>query len=95
MEPITQTLIFSDGTELEKSHALKGRHELYIYVEDSEKTLTSVFTILSYPEKTKRIIYKFDNVELTFDGYTKLISIRDEGNGITAILEKGGLTDGE
>ena len=59
---------------------------LYMY----ETDLRTVFNALIEPENTATIIYKrINDTETTYEGYTKLVSVRDEGNGlITAVLIK-------
>lgn len=59
---------------------------LYMY----ETDMRTVFNALIEPENTGEIIYKMINgTEVTYEGYTKLVSVRDEGNGlITAVLIK-------
>lgn len=59
---------------------------LYMY----ETDLRTVFNALIEPENTETIIYKrINDTETTYEGYTKLVSVRDEGNSlITAVLIK-------
>lgn len=83
-----KTLTFSGGKKLQNSYALEGRSELFVYVEDEGATLPDVFKILADEKKTKKIVYKYSEAEYVFEGYTKLVSIRDEGTAITAMLTR-------
>ena len=84
---MTESLKLSDGTVFNNSNAvLSGSLFLYINGQD----LRTVFDALIEPENTARIAYTQNNGEtINFDGFTKLIAVRDEDNGlITAVLRK-------
>ena len=82
-----EKLTLNDGTVLDNSSAILSG-DLFLYIHDSD--LQTVFDLLIDPENTKQIIYTQANGEsITFVGYKKLISVRDEGNGlITAVLRR-------
>lgn len=82
-----EKLKLNDGTEFgNHSHALQSGDNLFVYISDGSDIKT-VFEAFIEPEKTKRIEYVYFGSVLTFDGFTKLVAVRDEGNGlITANL---------
>lgn len=89
-------LTLNDGTVFENgSHALKSYNTLYIYVTDGTG-IKGVFDAFIDPEKTAHIEYNYYGAALSFDGFTKLIAVRDEGHGlVTAVLEKGVTSDAD
>lgn len=89
-----QKLLMSDGTEFGNgSHAIKDGDTLYVYV--NGYTLADVFNALIDKDKTREITYILGKVKLVFEGYTKLIVVRDEGTFISAILQKEGEADAD
>lgn len=83
-----ETLTLNDGTVLLNSSVYQDELRLYVYVRNNSN-MQEVFNLLIVPEKTVRIIMNADNVEKAFNGFTKLVTITDEGNGtITAVLKK-------
>ena len=83
-----ETLTLNDGTVLLNSSVYQDELRLYVYVRNNSN-MQEVFNLLIVPEKTVRIITNADNVEKAFNGFTKLVTITDEGNGtITAVLKK-------
>ena len=85
---MNQSLIFNDGTVFENSHAMEMGSGLYVYFGGA--SMLDVLQILSDREKTSRIQYNFNSVELVFEGYTKPKLINDEGTAITGLLAKEG-----
>lgn len=84
---MNETLILNDGTRFDNSHALKSRDSLFVYI--NGLGIREVFEALIDPEKTAHIEYHYSAAVLDFDGFTKLIAVRDEGGGlITAVLDK-------
>ena len=84
---MTESLTLSDGTVFNNSYAvLSGSLLLYI----KGQNLRTVFDALIEPENTDRIVYTQNNgATINFDGFTKLVAVRDEGNGLTtAVLMK-------
>lgn len=81
------TLTFSDGTVLKNSNLVFSR-DLFLYI--YTLTLAEVFELLINSENTAEITYTQINDEpVVYDGYTKLIAVRDEDNGlVTAVLRK-------
>lgn len=81
-------LRLNDGTVLENSSAIISG-DLFLYI--NGYGLQDVFDLLIVPAKTKKIIFTQANgEEITITGYTRLIAVRDEDNGlITAVLRKG------
>ena len=84
-----EKLTLNDGTELERSSALLSG-DLFLYVQDGETDLRRLFELLIEPENTQVITYTRNNGdEVEYTGYTKLIAVRDEGNGlVTAVLRR-------
>ena len=83
-----ETLTLSDGTVLQSSNAYQDELRLYVYIRNGN-SLQEVFNMLIDPEKTAKIIMGANGIEKTFNGFTKLITVSDEGNGtITAVLKK-------
>ena len=83
-----QTLTLNDGTLLENSDAIETDVGLFLYI-SAGLTLLEVATLLSDPEKTKKIVYTSGTDKTTFRSYKKLTSVRDEGTGrISATLRK-------
>ena len=82
-----EKLTLNNGTELEDSSAILSG-DLFVYIHDSD--LQTVFGLLIDPENTEQIIYTRNNgTEVTYEGYTKLKAVTDEGNGlITAVLRR-------
>ena len=82
-----EKLTLNDGTVLENSHAFSNV-DLFLYIQGSN--LKSMFGLLIFPENTKRIRYDAGGGEpVVFKGYTKMIAIRDEDQGlITAVMRK-------
>lgn len=86
---MNEKLILSDVTEFANSHALESGRNLFVYISDGESGLREVFDALIDPEKTAHIEYHYSAAILNFDGFTKLVAVRDEGDGlITAVLYK-------
>lgn len=83
-----QYLKLNDGTILPESRAMEGVNGLYVNIQDPETDLITAFRLLSDPEKTAQIVYHYYKAELTFEGYTRIKSIQDEGGMITAMLKK-------
>lgn len=82
-----EKLTLNDGTVLENASALLSG-DLFLYVRG--KTLKEAFDLLIVPENTEKIIYTMNNgAEVIYEGFRKLIAVRDEGMGlITAVLRK-------
>lgn len=83
-----QYLKLNDGTILKDSRAMEGVTGLYVNIQDPDTNLIAAFGLLSDPDKTARIVYHYYKAELTFEGYTRIKSIQDEGGMITAMLKK-------
>lgn len=79
-------LTLENGTEFDGNALLISDLFLYIYGE----TIMYVFNSLVDPQGTSTIKYTQANgEEVTFEGYTKIIAVRDEGSGlITAVMRK-------
>lgn len=82
-----EKLTLSNGTEFENSNAILSG-DLFLYVRG--RTLKAVFDLLIKPKNTAEIVYTMNNgSEVTYENYTKLIAVRDEGDGlITAVLRR-------
>ena len=84
------TLTLNDGTVLRDSYILLSG-SLFVYVQQAGMTIVELFELLCDPVKTAKIAYTQVNGEtITFTGYKKLTSVRDEENGLfTAVLKEG------
>ena len=82
-----ETLRLNDGTVLNNSSVVLSG-DLFLYMNGI--TLQSAFQQLIESRKTRRIVYTMNNGEkIEYSGYTKLVALRDEGNGLTtAVLRK-------
>ena len=80
-------LTLNDGTVLENSSAILNG-DLFLYM--NGHGLQEVFNLLINPDNTTVIIFtQVNGEEITFTGFSRLISVRDEDNGlITAVLRK-------
>ena len=83
-----EKLTLNNGAELEKASAIRSELTLFVYAPDSD--LRTVFGLLIDEENTQRIVYTQNNgTEIVFNGFTRLTSVSDEGNGlITAVLKR-------
>lgn len=89
---MNEYLKFSDGSVI-PGHAREGINALFLYLEDTG--MEAAQALLSDPENVKTIIYHYYKVDLTFEGYTQLAAINEDGGIITAMLEKDGADNGE
>lgn len=81
-----QTLTLNDGTVWNGSVILSGG-TLFFYVNGI--TLKTLFNKLINQSTAKKITAAEGEVTTVYRGYTKLIAVRDEGNGLfTAVAEK-------
>lgn len=82
-----ETLTLNNGTVLENASAIISG-DVFLYI--NGETMKTVFDLLIVPENVETIIYKMNNgEEIIFEGFRKLIAVRDEGMGlITAVLRK-------
>lgn len=80
-------LTLNDGTVLENSSAILSG-DLFLYM--NGHGLQEVFNLLINPDNTTVIIFtQVNGEEITFTDFSRLISVRDEDNGlITAVLRK-------
>lgn len=82
------TLTLNDGTAMSGSTLLESNGHLFIYVMNGSG-IRDVFNLMIEPTKTCRITAAQNGETLVKEGFTKLIAVRDEGNGlITATLAK-------
>ena len=83
-----EKLTLNNGTELERASAIRSELTLFVYVPGSD--LRTVFGLLIEQQNVQRIVYTQNNGdEIIFSGFTKLVSVSDEGNGlITAALKR-------
>ena len=82
------TLTLNDGTVMSGSTLLESNGHLFIYVMNGSG-IRDVFNLMIEPTKTCRITAAQNGETLVKEGFTKLVAVRDEGNGlITAALKK-------
>ena len=91
---MVQSLTFNDGTTFENSRAMEMGKGLYVYF-GSGISMVDVLLTLADSEKTSKIQYNYNKVTLTFEGYTKPVTINDDGAAIAAILAKDGANNGK
>ena len=85
---MNETLTLNDGTIIEGGTVLQVDLNLFVYIQNGSG-IRDVFEQLIEPEKTVRITAEQYGKETIYDGYTRLMSVRDEGNGqITAVLRR-------
>lgn len=84
---MNEQLTLNNGTILGNSSAVISG-DLYLYIRGG--SLADVFNLLIDPDNTAEIVYTMINGEdVTFSGFVRLTSVRDEENGmITAVLKK-------
>ena len=86
-----QKLTFKDGTVF-NGRASESAYGIYLYIEG--QTVNEVVSILSDSEKTSRIEYECNSAVIVYEGYTEIFSIGKTGEAVSAILQKGGVNDG-
>ena len=85
-----EKITLENGRVFSNTHVIESDGSLFLYINDSEETLKTVFDDLYESEGTAEITALQYGEEHVFTGYTKLISVRDETFGqITAVLKKG------
>lgn len=84
------TLTLSDGTVFQNSYAMISSRLMMVYIQDETSDLRVVFEAFIDSEKTTVVTsVDYDGKETVIRGYTKLISVRDEGDGLfTAVLDR-------
>ena len=81
-----ETIVLNDGTTWSGYVAMSG-NQLFFYIDG--QGLKAVFDKLIVPAKAKKVTYNSGGQSQVYKGYSKLIAVRDEGNGlITAVTEK-------
>ena len=86
-----ETLTLSDGTVLENSTALESSGMLFIYTRN-HYSVKDLCDALFPAENIGHITAVFPGGETVYTGYSKLVSLRDEGNNLTtAVLNKDGV----
>ena len=84
-----QYLTLNDGTEIKNSHALESMNDLFIYISDPEYDIRKAFETLIESDANSKIVYHYFGTEIPFDGFEKLVAIREELDGsITVTLRK-------
>lgn len=82
------TLTLNDGTILGHSWVVENTGNLFVYVMNG-CDLLEVCSLFFVPEKTSRILATQNGVTMEKAGFTRLVAVRDEGNGlITAMLTR-------
>ena len=74
-----QTIVLNDGTTWNGYVILSGGH-LFLYIDG--QGLKAVFDKLIVPAKAKKVTYNSGGQSQVYKGYSKLIAVRDEGNGL-------------
>lgn len=83
-----ETLTLNDGTVLLNSSAYVNDNRMFVYIENGY-SIQAVFNLLIDPNKTEKIVQTAPDFKRTFEGFTRLTTITDEGNGrITAMLKR-------
>ena len=82
------TLTLNDGTILEHSWVIENTGNLFVYVMNG-CDLREVCNLFFDPEKTSRILAAQNGVTTEKVGFSRLVAVRNEGNGlITAMLTR-------
>ena len=80
----------ANGRTFQNSHVLESSGNLFLYIQDSNETLKTVFDDLYKSAGTATIIEHRFGEDHIYTGYTDLYSVRDErGVQLTASLRKG------
>ena len=74
-----ETIVLNDGTTWNGYVILSGGH-LFFYIDG--QTLKTVFDKLIVASKAKKVTYNSGGISQVYKGYSKLIAVRDEGNGL-------------
>lgn len=84
------TLTLSDGTVFQNSYAMISSRLMMVYVQDGISDLRAVFESFIDSAKTTAVTsVDYSGAETVIRGYTKLIAVRDEGDGLfTAVLDR-------
>ena len=86
-----ETLTLNDGTVLENSTALESNDSLFIYTRNGY-TIQGLCDDLYPAENISMITAEFQGGSRVYTDYSKLISLRDEGNDlVTAVLRKSNI----
>ena len=85
-----EMITLANGREFFNTHILESDNTLFIYINDEDETLKTVFDDLYESEGTAEITALRFGQEQTYTGYTSLMSVRKETFGqISAVLGKG------
>ena len=82
-------LVFGNG-ETVKGKARQNNDILFVYLEEETMDLYKAFVLLSVRANVNEIRYHYYKAELVFEGFTRITSLSDDGNRITAIMKKDG-----
>ena len=82
-------LTFGNG-ETVKGKARQNNDILFVYLEDETMDLYKAFALLSVQANVQEIRYHYYKAELVFEGFTRITSLNDDGNRITAVMKKDG-----
>ncbi len=84
------TLTLNDGTVLEDTQAIESTGMLFIYSYCGH-TIKELCDLLFPAENISSIEANFPGGTKTYNGYNRLVAVRDEGNNLlTAVLAKDG-----
>ena len=82
-----EKLKLNDGSVINGGSAILSDGTLFLYMPGL--TMKQAFDLLIDPVKTMRIEYTEVNGEkITYNGYTRLKSLTDEGSEISAVLKR-------
>ena len=84
------TLTLNDGTVFQNSYAMISSRLMMVYIQDGISDLRVVFESFIDSAKTTAVTsVDYAGAETVIRGYTKLIAVRDEGDGLfTAVLDR-------
>lgn len=78
----------ADGTQMDNTHCIESDGSLFIYT--TGRNLDTVYTALRSGNRTRIIRATQYGEKTTYEGYTHLYALREEGGGMTsAALRKG------
>lgn len=85
---MNEYLRLNNGAILQDSKAYNDGIGLELIIGDDADDIREVRKLLSVKEITEKIVYHYYGVDISFEGFTKLASVKMDGKKISARLEK-------
>ena len=83
-----KTVTLANNRVFEDAHVLESNGNLFVYVNDENETLATVFNALNVKANVRTIVAFAFERETIYEGYTDLVSIRKDGTTISACLRR-------